>query len=143
MEEPECDPAREHIFQVNYTVCKLVNKTSVSPITDGNGNPVQFDLFLPATESELEEASRFVEEHGDGDHPVYKRIGCGKYDLPIREMTIIDISSLNSSAEMIAQMSPEQVRQLTEEMKDFEYEYDMEAACKVILNPGEAMSCSL
>lgn len=143
MEEPETSAPPAYIFHLLYIALHNLDQNTFDPMPDENGNAAQYDLFLPASDAKMEEAPRFAEEHGDGGRPICKFIGCGKYDLPIREMTIIDISSLNNSAEMIARMSQEQVGQLKEAMKGFEYEYDLEDACRGILAPEETMNCSL
>lgn len=142
LEEPENKAPREYIFELFYIAFRHLNQNTFDPMLDEDGNAAQFDLFLPAADAEMGKASRFAEKYTDRGALICKCIACGKYDFPIREMTIKDNASLNSSAEMITRMSPEQIRQLTKDMAGFKRESDMEAACKFILDPEKAMNCS-
>lgn len=140
MEEPETSAPPAYIFHLLYIALHNLDQNTFDPMPDENGNAAQYDLFLPAADAEMEEASRFAEEYTSRGGLVCKCIACGKYKLPIRKITIADISSVNRSAQMIARMLPAQIRRLTKEMKGFRREHDMEKACKAILAAEDAVN---
>ncbi|MDD4496276.1 MAG: hypothetical protein PHV32_18375 [Eubacteriales bacterium] len=131
-----------YIFCIRLTACKVPENNNIAPLKSENGKDIIHELFLPASSEQFEEADKFTETYSCLPDAVCKYISAGKYPLDIRHMTIIDMESLNISARLIEELSPEQVQELSGQMESFEYEYDLQDACEQIVGHSLALNQS-